>query len=258
MVIWMDKLLLTSLFAMIAGFLTAALSFVKLVNDKESRITDYRQEWTNSARESLAKMMAGVSAISVAFQEQANHVASLEELEQELIRQSEESERKRIEERIKFEQSKLKMLQEEIIELRHQLRHAYHFTSLHFKPNDPAFSTIEHKFDLIVNLLKSIPSIEDDARLAECRGQIDLYCSDLLSASKSILKNEWERIKVGEVVYKTTKNVAKWGATVMLFLTVTIAAHALIVAYKTHPEIPKLDVKPTGGTVTNEPQTVQK
>lgn len=46
----MDPLLISTLFALLAAFLTAVVSFVKQVNDKERMISDVREQWTTSER----------------------------------------------------------------------------------------------------------------------------------------------------------------------------------------------------------------
>jgi hypothetical protein len=61
----MDKLLLSTFFALLAGCIAAIMSFVKLVNDKESRVTDHRQEWTQSVRQVLADLVAHASTLSM-------------------------------------------------------------------------------------------------------------------------------------------------------------------------------------------------
>ena len=40
----MDRLLISTLFALLAAFLTAVISFVKLVNDKEGKISEFREQ----------------------------------------------------------------------------------------------------------------------------------------------------------------------------------------------------------------------
>ena len=59
----MDKILLTAFLTALAGFVTAALSIVKLVNEKESKTTEFRQAWTDSARKALADLIAKINSI---------------------------------------------------------------------------------------------------------------------------------------------------------------------------------------------------
>lgn len=58
----MDKVLLTAFLTALAGFITAALSIVKLVNEKESKTTEYRQAWTESVRTAMAELIAKINA----------------------------------------------------------------------------------------------------------------------------------------------------------------------------------------------------
>jgi len=48
-----DRILVTLFVSVLVAFVTAALSIVRLVNDKEGKTTDYRQAWTDSVRKSL-------------------------------------------------------------------------------------------------------------------------------------------------------------------------------------------------------------
>lgn len=67
----LDKIVISSFFALLAAFITAVVSFVKLVNDKEARVSDHRQEWTTSARDALADLISKVSALSDFFAERS-------------------------------------------------------------------------------------------------------------------------------------------------------------------------------------------
>lgn len=58
----MDKILLTAFLTALAGFITAALSIVKLVNEKESKTSEYRQLWTDSVRKALSDLIGNINA----------------------------------------------------------------------------------------------------------------------------------------------------------------------------------------------------
>jgi hypothetical protein len=58
----MDKIFLTAFLSALAGFITATLSIVKLVNEKESKTTEYRQAWTDSLRKSFAELIGLINA----------------------------------------------------------------------------------------------------------------------------------------------------------------------------------------------------
>jgi len=60
----MDKILLTVFLSALAGFITAALSIVKLVNEKESKTSDYRQAWTETARTAFSELIASINSLA--------------------------------------------------------------------------------------------------------------------------------------------------------------------------------------------------
>jgi len=80
----MDKLLLAAFMSTLAGFITAIISIVKLVNEKESKISVYRQTWNDSARKSFADLASKLTAITANFEEQARFSEIVEDIHNKL------------------------------------------------------------------------------------------------------------------------------------------------------------------------------
>lgn len=242
----MDKILFSTFFALLAGFIAAAMSFVKLVNDKESRITDYREEWTNSVRKSLADVVAHINSISALLASKSSTAVLLVKFSNTLAsQQGTDAERKIYQQKFDHQTACLENIKNEIINVQKEMNQTYNFARLHFKQDDHAFSVIEGKFDNVRTLLNELSDSETGKeKIAEIRGKLDLYCNDIIVASRGIMKVEWERIKKGELTYQKTKNVAKWGGVVLLFVLFTIGVHATISSYHGHTSI--LTIAPQG------------
>lgn len=226
----MSNLIVSTFFALIASFLTAAFSFVKLVNDKEGRITDYREEWTNSLRSSLAEVASLAESIAVAMIEQQKYGTVMDELHEKLVKTTDKENKKLIESEISNFETRHLRSGEEIIKLRKDMRSAFYHAKLHCKPNDKSFAIIDGKFDSITGSLRTFKEFNgDEGKLAEARGQVELYCSEFLSASGALLKEEWERIKIGEPAFQKSKIAAKWGGLALLLISIAIGIHSFFI-----------------------------
>lgn len=132
----MDKVLLTAFLSALAGFITAVLSIVKLVNEKESKTTDYRQAWTDSARKSLAELIGRINAQAGTIN---NGVEAIERFLKSLKESNDKSDdevKKRIAD---LDESVFKETQIAFRELRREIYESYALTRLHFKPNDLSY-----------------------------------------------------------------------------------------------------------------------
>ena len=48
--------------SLLVGGMTAIFSYVKLINDKEQKTTDFRQAWTDSVRKDLSALISSLSS----------------------------------------------------------------------------------------------------------------------------------------------------------------------------------------------------
>lgn len=222
-----DKILLTAFLTALAGFITAALSIVKLVNEKESKTTEYRQAWTDSVRESLSVLIGKITALaSMASVGSATYKHFLK-----LIQEGEsESERVEAVRKDAINVSKNAWLEatKDYKTLHGEIYQAYAKVRLHFKPDDTSFSRIEHKFEYCMDLIAEIHRCKNDSKRAKLKEKIYSAANEITGYSRNILKQEWETVKLGEPAYKHTKRWSIRICVIMLFILLTIGVHAII------------------------------
>ena len=224
----MDKILLTAFLSVLAGFLTGILSIVKLVNEKESKTTDYRQAWTDSVRRALADLIARLNS-------QAVQIASAEKVRSFLNEQINEKNIKDVEAHkrvIDFSQNSLKEMQAAIRETRKEIYEAYAVTRLHFKPNDLSFNRIENKFDLAITTFDELLEANDAAKRSSLKAKVHAITGEITDYARDILKTEWETVKRGEPAYQNTKRWSIIGSILLLFVLLSIGVHAGISVWK--------------------------
>lgn len=215
----MDKVLLTAFLSALAGFITAILSIVKLVNEKESKTTDYRQAWTESVRTAFANLIANINSQAA----QINAAATLREM---LGKQNAGNGKGENERFLAFNEARLKDLQEKSSETRRHIYESYASVRLHFKPNDLSFNRVEQKFDSAITLINSIQDQNEAHERAAIKERVNAISDEITGFARDILKTEWETVKKGEPAYRKTK---KWSVTtsiVMLFILISIGVHA--------------------------------
>ncbi len=231
----MDKLLLAAFLSALAGFITAIISFVKLVNEKEGKISESRQAWNESVRKSFAELTSKIYAMAANFEEQSTFGEIVSENEK-LLDAADDPEKKSIESAIEQAKHNLKIVQEDIQSKRHDMHLSYAYTKLHFKPGDVSFNRIEQKYDLIDTLMDTLFEEADYQKRVEIRAKIDGHIKGMVDIGRDILKTEWEVVKKGEPAYKQTIRFAAWGGMVMLFILVSIGIHAFISVSRTYQE----------------------
>ena len=225
----LDKLVISGFFALLAAFITAVVSFVKLVNDKEGRISDHRQEWTTSARDALADLISKVSALSDFLAERTYRSNRCNELSSKYAEETEPGEKERIKHGLDYQKNMLEVANTSLLETRKELHRAYGYSRLHFKLNDPLFLSVERLTEEILSNLRRLGEVEDDEKnVAVIRGDISTQIGELVAVSRGLLKNEWEKIKAGEPVYMKSKVFSKWAGILLFFILVGLGAHTFI------------------------------
>jgi len=226
-----DRFLLTLFVSVLVAFVTAALSIVRLVNDKERKTTDYRQAWTDSVRKSLADLVSNINAISGAFVSRSEYAEKINVM----LRKQRSNNIEKLPEGEatlhNFFAEQIAAEEEHIRSLRRDLYESYALTRLHFKPNDLSFARIEQKFDVVVGLLNDIRAAKGETAkedMAAIKEKIHAVAAEITGYARDILKTEWENVKRGEPAYQRTK---VWsivgGAVAFVILLVIGGASAL-------------------------------
>lgn len=225
-----DRVLLPVFVTVLVGFVTAALSIVRLVNDKEGKTSDHRQHWCDSLRVCLADL---VSSINSAASEIVNRAESGDRLSALLAKYKNHSDkwleadatlRDHLNEVAIDKDSKVR-------ELRKQLYHAYSLTSLHFKPGDSAFAPIEANFTLTMQLMRELALMngsDKSKERIERRNEIHKAANAITVAGQEVLKTEWEIVKRGEGAYVLTKKWSVVGGAVAFAILIFFALLAAL------------------------------
>jgi hypothetical protein len=225
---------------------------VKLVNEKESKTTDYRQSWTDSVRKSLSQFIASITL-------QANYLLARADIAQKLT-SVHSTETKPEQEKIK--DSVTEFLQEELVatnksirENRQCIQQNYALTALHFKPHDEIFIKIESKFELANQFLDEMANIKDDDYNSErkvIREKISAIVNEITETSRHILKTEWEHVKKGEPAYKTTKNWSLYIGIATFSVLLISGIYMLAVAYVSPTQQPTQSLPPASAPIADK------
>lgn len=227
----MDKILLTAFLTALAGLVTAVLSIVKLVNDKENKITDFRQIWTESAREAMADLVAKINSHIVAVVNYKKAELSLYENGNRFQHASNEREEEALKGILDYQYEFLRKTFDISIGLLGEVHLAHAKVRLHFKPEDPEFVRIEHKIEMYFAKAEEVRLSDDPASWLVLKEQVHAATNEITGSSRALLKNEWEKIKLGEPAYRMTKKWSGWACVGMLVLLLVIGIHA-ITSYK--------------------------
>lgn len=224
-----DKVLLTVFVSVLVGFITAALSIVRLVNDKENKTTDYRQAWNDSLRKCFAELISNINLLAYSITSRLTAADRANEITEQAIKQEEKKSdlSPSLNNLRDFFDRKLFDEESHIRELRKNLHQSYALTSLHFKPNDLSFSRVEQKFGVIIGMIDRLSSLQGDEALAErsaLREKIQTAALELAGYSRDILKTEWEAVKKGERAYQQTKRWSLIGGGIALFVLLVFGA----------------------------------
>lgn len=244
----MDKILLTAFLTSLAGFITAALSIVKLVNEKESRTTEFRQAWTESARAALAELISKITSQASLLASHNKTIASHLRLSDQM-KSNGEAENALLKDFLDFQRQVLKDNMDISKRLTQEMHHAYATVRLHFKPNDPDFQVVEQKFEICRSLLSQLREEQRPEKWEGLAEKVRSTANELTEQSRYILKKEWETIKQGESAYKLTRKWSGRTCIIMFFILLVIGVHAGISSYRsggdasTRGELPTVQPK---------------
>lgn len=163
--------------AIVAALITGFFSYINLVISKESKLSEFRQEWINALRSEIAILMSRLRAL-------ADFGALLEhqgkppkgQTDSEFAHQA---------------------------ELYRELQEAYNSICLRINPNEKTEKAkkINHEFlDAIYNAREIYNAGETDG--------LGFAIEQAIEKSNTLLKYEWDRVRVGESSYRYAKILA--------------------------------------------------
>ena len=162
--------------AMFAALIAGYFAFTNLVASKENKISEFRQDWINSLRNSIARYISSLTYLSTLY---IHYLARPEE------------------KRDKFEMAR------DVEEIYARVNESYN--DIIFRINDRESNKNGKKLnDAFLSALFKTREHYHKNELSEARKA----CEPLREASKPLLKYEWKRVKSGELNYRMSKYLA--------------------------------------------------
>lgn len=170
----------TALGAICAALITSIFAFINLINSKEQKTSEFRQDWINSLRQNISEF----TAVTTTFVSMLNYIDSFDSEDEKVKRESE--------------------FYKENIDIANDITKHYNIIQLYVNPveNRSFLNALSQVYTLVTS--KSVTSGE----------QITKANKELVTEAQSLLKCEWERVKRGEMIYRVTK----WGALTLFSL----------------------------------------
>ncbi|WKD30215.1 hypothetical protein NDQ72_09820 [Halomonas sp. KG2] len=162
--------------AMFAALIAGYFAFTNLVASKENKVSEFRQDWINSLRNSVARYISSLTYLSTLY----IHYSARPE-----------------EKRDKFEMAR------DVEEIYAKVNESYN--DIIFRINDREKRKKGKELnDAFLDALYKTRKHYQKNELAEARSA----CEPLREASKPLLKYEWKRVKAGELNYRISKYFA--------------------------------------------------
>ena len=196
-----------------AALIAGAIAYAGFVSTKESKVSEFRQNWINSLRDEISKYISCVDSLI------------------ELLRKDNDG---LMITREKFMQKKLNhsLLYTEFLKARISI-----LLRINDKEKEPENFERNEKF---LKLIESIYSNFESGNFDGVYKDIKL----LTSASRNILKHEWNRARDGEKKFQEAKAVSEWamgaaGAFLMAIL-MTVGFHSLTAILSSTARVPQI------------------
>lgn len=161
----------------IAALITGVIAVVNLTLSKEQKVSELRQAWIDGLRDDLAKFLSAVRAKAVALHDQRTGVVNAGDQESDFIEGA-------LAERTAIAQESLYRLK------------------LRLNPSEADHQELERLLDQVVKTY-------DDLRVPtelNVRKETSLAIDRVTAHARSVLKQEWKRVKVGEPAYVNLRN----------------------------------------------------
>ncbi|ELB2058235.1 hypothetical protein QNZ53_003467 [Vibrio parahaemolyticus] len=168
-----------------AAIITSVFVFINLINSKEQKTSEFRQDWINALRQNISEY----TAVTTTFVSMMIYIDSFDTEDEKVKRESD--------------------FYKENIDIANDITKYYNNIQLYVNPieNRSFLSALAKVHGLVTS--KRVVRSED----------ITAANQELVTEAQSLLKSEWKRVKRGEMTYRVTK----WGVFALLaFLTFTL------------------------------------
>lgn len=193
----------TAIGAILAASIAAILSWGNLVNAKEQKVSEFRQQWINALRQSISEYIAALTYISILYRHNSakDLTAQKDSFEMALT----------------------------IQEAYARVHESYNDIKLRINPNE-ANRDGKKLNDEFLEALENSRTLHNSN---DFRG-IQAACDVVRDAAIPLLKYEWTRVRGGEPAYKVAKRIS---LAVVGFALLSIVA-GLVVLFQSNPATP--------------------
>lgn len=183
----------TALATVGAAIIGAGLAAAQLINAKENKTSEFRQEWTLSLRTAISDYCGQARTIAGRISTAKKHGANLNP--EQTLPKNEGGSSANI--------TPLQKLEEELKPNWEQFARAYYAVELHFKPHDATEKSSKERAlrAAMAELNQKMKRHYNEFTTKDIETSLD----KVLDAAAPVLKQEWENIKAGEPTYQTTK-----------------------------------------------------
>lgn len=169
--------LVVALGAVIAALIAGAFSYFNLISSKESKVSEFRQEWINALRQEISVYVSR----TLTHARLGSYIASFPDT----------SDSSRVD------------LMREYSRLQEEALTSYH--SIHLRINSTEIDELAKKLnDDLLNALNTAAHIHADGPSVE----LEKSLQTLIRKAEPLLKHEWRRVKSGEPAYRSAKFIA--------------------------------------------------
>lgn len=192
----MEEILTKNSFIIIGAIIAGFFSYTSLIVSKENKVSEFRQEWINSLRNSISSYISSLCYISMLYKHRSG--------------QTEEK-------KDKFNMTR------DIEDIYSKMNESYN--DIIFRINDKEVNTngneINSKFLSALKLTRQhyLTGKWDD---------VIKSCDDLRDVSKPLLKHEWNRVKEGETNYRKAKKYSLIVLFIAVLAVVTSTAYLIL------------------------------
>jgi type I site-specific restriction-modification system R (restriction) subunit len=168
-----------SIAIVIAALIAGAMSFVNLILSKEQKTSEFRQAWIDGLRGDLAIFFSSARGLCRTMEESRSPSTDDEDIKD------------------------FKFAKEKIGNMRLASADSLYRIKLRLNKNEPEHKELSRLLESAINTQNRI-NIDKGKDYTEALAALELA----VSYSQDILKNEWERVKLGEKPFRVVKNIA--------------------------------------------------
>ncbi|ELJ8822801.1 hypothetical protein [Vibrio parahaemolyticus] len=154
-----------------AAIITSVFVFINLINSKEQKTSEFRQDWINALRQNISEF----TAVTTTFASMMIYIDSFDTEDEKIKRESD--------------------FYKENIDIANDITKYYNNIQLYVNP-------IENR--TFLSALSKVHSLVTSKRVISSE-EITEANKDLVTEAQSLLKSEWKRVKRGEMTYRVTK-----------------------------------------------------